>query len=52
MKRQVSDATAPKLGPFLMLLLLCGRRRNHRRPIPKELLLPRGCVLAVRYSSR
>ncbi len=53
MERQMNDATAPKLGPFLVLLLrLCRRRPRRRRAIRKELTLPRGCVLAVRYSSR
>jgi len=43
---------ALKLGPFLMLVLLC--RRKAKRPLPnrQESTLPRGCVLAVRYSSR
>jgi hypothetical protein len=44
-------ADALKLRRFLMLLPLC-RRKQHRRPSRQELTLPRGCVLAVRYSSR
>lgn len=53
MEKQMNDATAPKLGPFLTLLLrLCRRRPRRRRAIRQELTLPRGCVLGVRYSSR
>jgi hypothetical protein len=44
-------ADALKLRRFLMLLL-CRRKQQHRRPSRKELTLPRGCALAVRYSSR
>jgi hypothetical protein len=44
-------ADALKLRRFLMLLL-CRRKPQHRRPSRQELALPRGCVLAVRYSSR
>ena len=42
---------ADALRRFLMLLL-CRRKPRHRRPSRQELTLPRGCVLAVRYSSR
>ena len=40
------------LGPLLTLLLLCIRQPQHLRASEREVTLPRGCVLAVRYSSR
>ena len=45
-------ADALKLRRFLMLLTSCRRQPQHRRPSRQELTLPRGCVFAVRYSSR
>jgi len=39
-------------GPLVLLLMLCGNRRQPRRPTRRELILPPGCVLAARYSSR
>ncbi len=44
-------ADALKLRRFLMRLL-SRRQSQRRRPRRQELTLPRGCVLAVRYSSR
>jgi hypothetical protein len=35
----------------LMLLLLCRREPQHWRLSRQEVTLPRGCVLAARYSS-
>jgi hypothetical protein len=45
-------ADALKLRRSLLLLLLCRRKPQHRRPSRQELTLPRGCVFVVRYSSR
>ena len=52
MKAQEIRGRRLNWGPFLTLLLLCRRRPQHRRARRRELTLPPGCVLAVRYSSR
>ena len=46
------SADALKLRRFLVLLMLRRQTPRHWRSSRQELTLPRGCVLAVRYSSR
>jgi len=52
MEKQKVDRHALTLGPLLTLLLLCGGWSRHQHARELEAKLPRGCVLAVRYSSR
>jgi hypothetical protein len=52
MKAQEIRSSRLEWGPFLTLLMLCRRKPHHQRPTRRELTLPRGCVFAVRYSSR